>query len=374
MRSRRVGGHPVTIAEVQNRAQQDLRVAARQQPGVTMPQFLAAVGGVPALVEQVVGGAVLTRWAEKHGLVAGKRLVDGEISSIPAFQGPAGTFDETQMNAILSPAADDLRAAPRRGARRSAPPPAAVAAHHGHARAERAARPLCHAAARQAAGRDRHGAGEHHRPARADRRRESRPIYQSHLAAYSLPDRRVVRYAPIGPDTLDGSTAADRKRRLPAYYKANAATYAASETRTVSQVVLPDANAAQGVRRPRWRAARSFAKAAADAGFAAGDISLGAVTRDALAKSASPAVAAAAFASGERRHHPADQDRTRLRHRPCRCDHRQSRRARSTRRGPRSPPRFPRKRRPRRSARWWRRCRTRSTTAPISPTRPSASS
>ena len=288
-----VGGRPVTIAEVQNRAQQELRVAARQQPGVTMPQFLAAIGGVPALVDQVIGGAVLTRWAEKHGLVAGKRLVDGEISSIPAFQGPAGTFDQTQMNAILGQqrmsfaqlrdgVRDDLL-------RRQVLLPLSTGTRAPNALLNPYAMLLL----------DKRQGAIGMVPASteglaAPTDAEITAFYQGHVAAYSLPDRRVVRYAPIGPDTIAVPPPTDAE--IAASYTANAASYAASETRTVSQVVLPDANAAKGFV-AKVAGGTPFAKAAADAGFAAGDISLGALTRAALAKSASPAVAAAIFAA-----------------------------------------------------------------------------
>lgn len=287
-----VGGKPVTVTDLATRAQQELRVAARQQPGITMSQLLAGIGGAGALVEQYVGAQVLTVWAARHGVVASDRLVDGEIGSIPAFLGPDGKPDRRQIDAVLSqqrmsyPALrqsirDDLL---RRqllvpivtGTRAPAaflnPYAMLILAKRQGAIGLVPARPDGIAAPTDA---------------------EAAGWYQAHLARYSLPRRRVIRYAPIGPDSVKATPPTDAE--IAAYYTANAASYAASETRAVSQVVLPTEAAAKDFA-GRIAGGTPFAKAAADAGFAAADIALGAVTRTALATASSARVADAVFA------------------------------------------------------------------------------
>lgn len=287
-----VGGKPVTIAEVATRAQSSLTQARQQQPDLTMPAFLSAIGGVAPIVEEYVGARVLGGWAEKHGITASEKLIGGEIASIPAFQGVTGAFDEARMNAVL-------------GQQRLS-----FATLHDGIREDLVRRqmlvPLTMGAMAPA------GLLNQYAMLLLDRREgviglvpaklDGLPApseadiagwYKANVARYSLPERRVVRYAAFGPESVTPPAPTDAE--IAAAYKADAAKYAASETRTVSQVVLPDEAAAKGFA-ARMAGGTPFTKAAADAGFAAGDIALGAITRDALARTASPAVAGAAFA------------------------------------------------------------------------------
>lgn len=286
-----VGGKPVLVADAASRAQQELRLAAQQQPGITMPQLLAAIGGAPALVEQMISSAVLTRWAGQHGLVAGKRLVDGEIASIPAFFGPAGQFDERQMQAVLAQqrmsmatlrdgVTDDL-------VRRQLLLPLSTGARAPTGLLE----PYAALLLDQRQGMVGLVASTAGLPAPTDA--DAQAWYAGHRARYSLPDRRVVRYAPIGVDTV--SVPAPTDAEVAAAYKANAASYAASETRTVSQVVLPDGNAAKAFA-AKLAGGTPFAKAAAEAGFQPADTALGTLAKPQLAAATSPAVADAVFA------------------------------------------------------------------------------
>ena len=63
-----VGGRAVTVPQVAQRVQSVYRDAQRQQPGLTMPAFLAAIGGLGPIIEQYIGATVLSAWAEKHGI------------------------------------------------------------------------------------------------------------------------------------------------------------------------------------------------------------------------------------------------------------------------------------------------------------------
>ena len=287
-----VGGKQVTIADITQRAQSTLAGARQQQPGLTMPALLDAIGGVGAIVEQYVGAQVLSVWGERQGLAASERLIGGEIASIPAFMGPTGKFDQQQMRAVLSqqhmayPALhdgvhDDL-------IRRQLVVPITIGA--------RAPAGLLTPYATLLIDR-REGAiglvpaSLQGIPAPTDA--EVSASYKANIARYSLPERRVVRYAPFGPDNVTVAPPTDAE--IAASYKADAARYAPNETRAVSQVVLPDEAAARAFA-AKLGAGTGFAKAASEAGFAAADTALGTLTRDALARAASPAMAAATFA------------------------------------------------------------------------------
>src|SRR3546814_19034223 len=51
----------------------------------------------------MISQTALGVFGRDQGLVASKRMVDGEIASIPAFQTLAGQFDENAFRAALAP-------------------------------------------------------------------------------------------------------------------------------------------------------------------------------------------------------------------------------------------------------------------------------
>lgn len=287
-----VGGKPVSAAQISQRAEAALKQARAQQPGLDMAGFIRANGGVSALVDQFVSGKLLEVWAGKHGITASDRLVGSEIASIPAFQGPTGKFDQKAMEAVLAQQRLSLRALRDDVAsdlvRRQLLTPISAGAQAPLGLATPYARLLI----------DRREGAIGLVPASTQGiampgEGEITAWYASHLARYSLPERRTIRYAAFGPETV--TVAAPSEAEIAAAYQADAASYAARETRTLSQVVLPDESAAKAFA-ARVAGGTAFAKAASDAGFAATDTALGSQTREGFARAASPAAAAAAFA------------------------------------------------------------------------------
>ena len=288
-----VDGRQITVDEVARRAENELSQARQQQPGLTMPAFLAAIGGPAPLVENYLTGRLLEAWARRHGIAASPKLIDGEIASIPNFQGPGGQFDERQMAAILAQQRITV-ATLRDGVRDdlvrrqlllplslgATVPPSLAQIYAGLFVARREglaglvpARPEAVPAPTEA---------------------EITAWYGTHLPAYSLPERRVIRYAVIDPATLP--VAAPVPAEIAARYKQDAAKYAARSARALSQVVLPDEAAAKAFA-AKVAGGTPFVTAATAAGFAAADISLGEVLKPDLARNASPAIADAAFAA-----------------------------------------------------------------------------
>src|SRR3546814_13356699 len=88
-----------------------------------------------------------------------------------------------------------------------------------------------------------------------------------------VPERRVVRYAPITYDAL-GAAVAPTGAEIQRFYTANKAVYGPSETRRLSQIILPDEAAAADVAE-RARKGENFAKIAAAQGFTAADLAIG---------------------------------------------------------------------------------------------------
>lgn len=287
-----VGGKPIPVTVIADRANSALSQARQQQPALTMGQFLSAVGGLGPIAEQYIGATILSTWAKRHGLAASERLIGGEIAAIPAFHGTTGQFDQNAMNAVLAQRRmsfarlhDDIR---DDLIRRQLLTPIIAGTH--------APEGLLRAYAQLVIDKREGAVGmvpskPDGLPAPTDQ--DVSEYYKGHIARYSLPERRALRYALIGPETVAPPAPTDAE--IAAQYKADAAKYAASETRTLQRVVLPDENAARAFA-AKLAKGTSFAQAASEAGLSTADINVGTVTHDAFAGTDGKAIADAAFA------------------------------------------------------------------------------
>jgi len=96
-----IGKERLSINEATQRARIALQNIQQQQPEVTMAAFVQQ-GGVEGLVQQLAETKAIEQWAGKQGIVASKRLVDGEIASLGAFHGLTGKFDEATFRSVLA--------------------------------------------------------------------------------------------------------------------------------------------------------------------------------------------------------------------------------------------------------------------------------
>jgi peptidyl-prolyl cis-trans isomerase D len=289
----RVGGEDIHSAEAASRVQLQLEQARREQPGLDINAFVKA-GGVDQTVQQLIAAHAMEAWARKQGMAISDRLIDGEIASIGAFKGPTGKFDEQAFRSLLAQrriTESQLRADIRGDALRrlllapvaagASPPVGVVGPYTGLLLESRSGTIGIVPSAAMGAG-------------TPPTDTEIADYYNRNIARYTIPERRILRYAPFGYEHLHNVGQAS-EAEIAAYYKANAATYGDTEIRTLSQVILPDQNAAKALA-AKVKGGISFAQAAQQAGFAPGDIALGAQSREAFAKLASPAAAAAAYA------------------------------------------------------------------------------
>src|SRR6185369_13476091 len=99
----------------------------------------------------------------------------------------------------------------------------------------------------------------------------------------------------IGPEQVAGTSASDQE--IAAYYNANKATYAPSDIRSLSQVVVPDQATANGIAQ-RAKGGATLAAAAAPAGSNAAVTTLKDQTRSAYAGVAGDKAAASVFSAG----------------------------------------------------------------------------
>jgi peptidyl-prolyl cis-trans isomerase D len=289
----KIGGEELHSAEAASRVQLQLEQARREQPGLDIGAFIAG-GGVDQTVNQIISARAMEVWARKHGMAVSDRLVDGEIASIGAFKGPTGQFDEQTFRSMLAQrriTEPQLRADIAGDAiRRQLLLPIAAGAHAPLGLISPYAALLLESRSGTIGIVPTTAMPAGTPPGEP----EIAAYYKQNIARYTIPERRVVRYAVFGREQLK-TVAKPSEAEIAAFYKANAATYGPKETRTLSQVILPDQNAAKALI-AKIKGGMSFAQAAQQAGFAAGDIAIGDQSREAFAKLASPAAATAAFA------------------------------------------------------------------------------
>ena len=97
----KVGSSSITSTDAASRVQAQLDGARQQNPGLDIGSFVRS-GGVDQVVDQMINGRAFEQFGLKYGMTVSNRLVDGEIASIPAFRGPAGSFDRNTFLGVLA--------------------------------------------------------------------------------------------------------------------------------------------------------------------------------------------------------------------------------------------------------------------------------
>jgi peptidyl-prolyl cis-trans isomerase D len=289
-----VGGEKLTSAQLTDDAQRLLGRLRQQQPELDMAALLRQ-GALEELLDELIDLTATAVFGRQQGLGASKQMIDREIASIPAFHDLTGRFDDATFRAALAQQnlseqklREEIEA---RILQRQLLGPVARSAHVPNAIANQYASLLLESRTGIVGAVPSAAMGAGAEPSEA----ELAAFYRTSRARYTVPERRVIRYAVFGPETVAAQSQAT-EAEIQAAYRSNPA-YAARETRRLSQVVLPEAQAralAQKV-----AAGTPFAAAAAQAGRSAADIALGANSREEYAAKSSPAVAAAVFGAAK---------------------------------------------------------------------------
>ncbi|MBB5708993.1 peptidylprolyl isomerase [Sphingomonas xinjiangensis] len=289
-----VGRHKVTDIEVRERIERFLQNAQRQGQTVTMAEFLAQ-GGLDVAVDEIINSAAIVAFAEKSGMQVSKRLIDGEIASNPAFLGLDGKFSQKQFEDLLaqnriSPIAfrRDLEQE-RYGnwlisrATLGNQLPDGVVLPYASLLLERRTGVV---GLVQSIAMD---------PGPDPDDKTLNSYYASNRARYSVPQRRVIRYAAVTADAVRAQAAATDAEIADAYKKAGN-RYAATEKRTVRQVIIADQATANRIA-AQVKGGQAMAAAAAAAGLEPS--SFDGVEKAALATRTSPQIADAAFGAAQ---------------------------------------------------------------------------
>jgi peptidyl-prolyl cis-trans isomerase D len=290
----KIGGEKLTASQLRQRVDQAVRQMQAQNPAVT-PGDLVSSGNFEPMLYDKITEIALEVFGREQGLTAGKRAVDRFIVNQPGWQA-GGKFDETSFRLWLQQqqmseaqlrhqiTADLIRKQLLLPVAYSGSMPKGVTAQYVSLMLE--TREGLIGAVPTAAMRN----------AKPPTDAEINAHYRKNLAHYTMPERRVLRYALIGAAQVAATPPSEAD--IARFYKANAASYARIEKRKLAQVVL-DSQAKAEAFIAKVKGGTGFAKAAAEAGFNSEDIAIGEQTRKSFAELTSAAVADAAFAASK---------------------------------------------------------------------------
>jgi peptidyl-prolyl cis-trans isomerase D len=260
----KVGGSTVSAAELRSGVTNGVDGARQENPAITVGDFIAQ-GGFDATLERLINGQSLWEFGNDQGMRVGKKLVDSQLASFPSLRGPSGKFDQRIYEQLLRDRrltdaqvrrdiALDMMAqqlvSPTLGA---AQMPVSLALPYANLlleqrKGEIASIPLALLP-----------------PGAAPNDAEAQGWYQRNIARYSLPERRVVRYAMVSPDQMK-ARATPSEEEIARSYAENRARYQPTQKRAITQVTVLTQQGATALA-ARVKQGTSLAEAARAAGL-----------------------------------------------------------------------------------------------------------
>lgn len=290
----KVGDRTIGVGELRDRVQRAYDQARQQQPTLTLAAFVES-GGVDDTLKGLIEGSAFLQYSRKLGFAVSKRQVDGRIADLPMFAGVTGKFDQTRYEAFLQQEGitdAELREDVERQilleqiagpiGTMPAVSPAMARPYAALLLEERKAMATFVAASALA-------------PATTPDDKALAAWLTQNRARYSLPERRVLRYAVFDRSAVTAEPVTDAE--LAKAYKDNAARFAASETRRFMQVIAPSRDVANSIA-TRARGGQSFEAAAKASGLSASFTQMQAQSAFAAQTSADTAKQAFAAAKG----------------------------------------------------------------------------
>jgi peptidyl-prolyl cis-trans isomerase D len=285
-----VGKLRISTSDLERAATNSVEELRQQQPRMTIKTFVTQ-GGLEQLLDNLIDLTSVRAFGESHGVHIGDRLIDSEIAKIPAAQGIDGKFSDASYRAFLA-----QRKVTDEEVRKQITE--AMMARQLLTPAELGVMPSKEAISRYASilTEKRIGAiatlpSAAFAPKTPPTDAEVTAWYAGHKDEYVLPERRVIRYASF-TDAAVKNVPAPTEAEITAAYEKNKALFAASESRKVTQLVLPTEPAAKAIL-AELGTGKPLEAVAASKGLAAAN--LGSLTRQALSSQTSQAIADAAF-------------------------------------------------------------------------------
>ncbi|WP_295531373.1 peptidylprolyl isomerase [Novosphingobium sp. Chol11] len=293
-RAATVGQTRIDVSELSQSMTRALENARQQSPALTMKEFVEG-GAVDEMLSQLADRAALMEWGKRHGFATGERLIDSEITKSPAFKGADGRFSEQAYKQLIAQRGlsealvrDDFA---KGLMARQLLVPASIGA-----RLPREAALRYIALAKES----REGSvllvpSLLFAPKTPPTEAQLAGYYKANVALYTRPESRAIRFVAFD-DSVIKDIVQPSDSDVQARYKLGAATYAPSETRSLTQVIVPTEAAAKAFA-SEIAGGKSIEAAAAAKGLSASKLDK--QSRAALLAAASQAVADAAFAAAQ---------------------------------------------------------------------------
>lgn len=287
-----VGKKRISTAALSQAVTNAMDSLRQRDPTLTLKKFLAQ-NGLTEVLDQMISRTAVAAFGEAHGVIAGDRLIDSEIAKIPAFQGPDGQFSQTTYRQLIQQRgltdagiredlaqgliARQLLASTELGIGI----PQELTTRYASIITERRSGAIALLPSAAFA------------PKTAPTDAELNAFYTANRDDYIRPERRVIRYASFDESAVKG-VPAPTEAEIAARFAANKDQYAGSESRRVTQLILPTEAAARAVL-AETAAGKSLEAAASAKGLTAA--SIGTVAKAGLSGQSSAAVADATFAA-----------------------------------------------------------------------------
>lgn len=289
-----VGDEKIANSDLVTAANNALDQVRQQNPTLTMPEFIEA-GALDEVMRQLIDRFAIGGYAEKYGLRAGDNLVNSEILQIQAFRSLAGEFDEqTYLAALRQRGLTDavFREDLRNGLLEDQLLRPALLAPQ---MPEKIARQYAALVLERRVGNIALIPSSAFAPASGPTEAQLTEWYGANRTQFIRPERRTLRFAVFGDDTLKVN-ATPTEAEIAARYKRDAAQYQARERRAVTAFVVPTQDAAKALA-AKIRGGTSLEAAARAAGFSASPAELR--TREEMSSATSFAFAEQAFKAAE---------------------------------------------------------------------------
>src|SRR5438309_1049726 len=288
-----VGDQEITERDMSDAMQRRLQEARQENPDADYASIMSDFG--PTL-EGMINERSLIAFADKYDFPLSRRLIDAEIAQIPGARGLNGQVTDQSYRMFLSQQrlsdAQFRQVLAGALAQRYLLTPVAAAGHVPLG----VATPYASMLLEQRDGEAAVIPTELFKAGLQPTDVQLQQYYSANAKRYTVPEQRALRIARIGPEQVAGVGASDQE--IMTYYNADKTTYAPSDTRSLSQVVVPDQATANGIA-ARARAGATLAAAAAPAGANAAVTTLTDQTRQAYAGVAGDQTANAVFAAAK---------------------------------------------------------------------------
>ena len=285
-----IGGDKISTSDLSRASSATVEQMRRDQPTLTMDVFLRD-GGVEQVLDQLIDRHAITEFGEMLGLRTGKRLVDSEIASTPSFRGPDGKFDSTIFKQAIQQSGLNEKYIRQDIAQGLMARQVLAPAIYGVALPDGLVKRYATLLRETRNGQIALLPSAAFIPAQKPTSAQIETYYDAHKSDYIRPERRVIRYAAFDAEAL-GELRAPSNAEIEARYKRDAAIYAASESRRLTQLIVPTEAAAKAILDETSKGT-SLAAAAKSKGLETTEI--GPISKDSLLAQSSRQVADAAF-------------------------------------------------------------------------------